>query len=219
MTNQEFIESIRLENEEWRDIVGYEGYYMVSSLGRVASVFTEIYYKNRGKPRRVERQIKQPVKAKFGKDIYYNSVILYKNGEKKSMRVHRLVAIAFIPNPYRFNEVDHIDRNGLNNHIENLRWCTHSMNMLNEKTRVVCSDSQRGKSIPSLYHPVAQILNNKIICTFGSLKEASAMGFSSSAISSVCSGRKHSHKGYNWAYLENCESLTKQEVKELSSNA
>lgn len=48
MTNQEFIESISLPNEEWRDVVGFEGYYVVSNLGRIATLshtvsFTSIY--------------------------------------------------------------------------------------------------------------------------------------------------------------------------------
>lgn len=47
MTNEEFIESIRLPNEEWRDVVGYEGYYMVSSLGRVAMIRTSCTYKKK----------------------------------------------------------------------------------------------------------------------------------------------------------------------------
>ncbi len=51
--------------------------------------------------------------------------------------VHRLVATAFVPNPNNYNEVDHIDTNGLNNHADNLRWVTHQQNMENELTKEI----------------------------------------------------------------------------------
>lgn len=56
-------------------------------------------------------------------------------GNKKY--IHQLVAEAFIPNPDNLNEVDHIDRNGLNNNVNNLRWVTHQENMENENTKEV----------------------------------------------------------------------------------
>lgn len=54
-------------------------------------------------------------------------------GNKKY--VHRLVAEAFVPNPYNLEEVDHIDTNGLNNNADNLRWVTRSENMANLLTQ------------------------------------------------------------------------------------
>lgn len=55
-----------------------------------------------------------------------------KNNNRKSITVHRLVALTFLSNPNRFEEIDHIDRNRSNNHVENLRWVNHSMNQKNK---------------------------------------------------------------------------------------
>ncbi len=62
----------------------------------------------------------------------YLLVILCKNGEKKTCKIHRLVAQAFIPNPENKKCVDHINRDKTNNHIDNLRWATHSENGQNK---------------------------------------------------------------------------------------
>lgn len=134
MTNEEFIESIKLDNEEWRDVVGYEGLYMVSSFGRVIGL-PRVFIRNKGINKKDYRILKN-VKYQYGNLIYYR-VSLSKNYERKNVRVHRLVADAFIPNPYNYPFIDHIDRNGQNNNVSNLRWCTQKMNMNNENTRVV----------------------------------------------------------------------------------
>jgi hypothetical protein len=64
----------------------------------------------------------------------YNIVSLYKNNEKKSYSIHRIVALTFISNPNNLNIIDHIDRNKTNNHRDNLRWITHSNNIINTDT-------------------------------------------------------------------------------------
>lgn len=54
---------------------------------------------------------------------------LAKNGYRHSIKVHRLIAMAFVPNPYGYKEVNHIDGNKENNHFSNLEWCTRSHNI------------------------------------------------------------------------------------------
>ena len=63
----------------------------------------------------------------------YLQVGLCKDGKRKQMTVHRLLGIAFIPNPENKREIDHIDNNRQNNNISNLRWVTPSENSSNRK--------------------------------------------------------------------------------------
>ena len=102
--------------EEWRDIIGYEGLYQVSNLGRVKSF---LYYNGTN-----ERIIK-PIQLKNG---YYN-ISLSKNKINKKEYIHRLVAKAFIPNPNNYPIINHKDENPSNNCVNNLEWCTQKYNM------------------------------------------------------------------------------------------
>lgn len=112
--------------EEWRDVVGFEGLYQVSNLGRV-----------KGLDRLVDTNInnvdKRISKGKLLKPQFnnkgYKRVNLCKNGTFKSVFVHRLVAEAFIPNPNNYPVVNHKDENKQNNCVENLEWCTQKYNM------------------------------------------------------------------------------------------
>lgn len=65
------------------------------------------------------------------KNTGYKTICLSKNNIKKSFTIHRLVALTFIENPKNYNEIDHIDRNKLNNHIDNLRWVDRCLNNQN----------------------------------------------------------------------------------------
>lgn len=113
-----------MKEEEWKDVVGYEGLYQVSNFGRVKSL-----EKMRGAF--MQKEI-------IKKQIYSNGYLrcqLHKNGESRKIFIHRLVAEAFILNPDNKPQVDHIDRNRSNNSVENLRWCTAKENVLFEGTR------------------------------------------------------------------------------------
>lgn len=210
MTNQEFIESIRLEGEEWRDVIGYEGLYMVSSFGRVIGL-PRVYKRNKGihnKDYRMLKNIKHPRKK-----LYYYRVSLSKDYERKLIYVHRLVAMAFIPNPNNYPFIDHIDRNGLNNSASNLRWCTQEMNMQNENTREIHVSALT----KSLSKPVVMLKGNLFIHSYKSMSDAEKDGFRISLISSVCTGKNKTHKGYKWMYLSDYKkTLTNQDVNELS---
>lgn len=111
--------------EEWRDIKGYEGSYMVSNLGRIKSLvgWNGYEYIKRDK-------ILNPYKQKVGQDYYRSVVKLHKNGKKKDAKVHRLVASAFIPNPENKPNINHKDGNPLNNIVSNLEWCTQRENII-----------------------------------------------------------------------------------------
>ena len=112
--------------EEWKDIIGYEGLYQVSNLGRVKSINRVVYY-NDGRKFNYSSKI---LKVNINKRNYNNNIVhLYKNGIRKAIPVHRLVATSFIVNNDNLPEVNHIDGNRNNNKVENLEWSSRKDNM------------------------------------------------------------------------------------------
>lgn len=97
--------------EEWRPVEGFS--YEVSSRGRVRRAETGRVVKS------------QFIKART--DLY-ERVELWRHNHRHIRYVHRLVAQAFIPNPERKPEVNHLDENTLNNAVSNLEWSTRSEN-------------------------------------------------------------------------------------------
>lgn len=117
------------ESEIWKPVVGYEGLYEVSNLGRIKSLsrLTSCHgYFTKSWP----EKILHPTIQNNG----YMSLPLYKHGVMKRYSVHRLVAMAFIENPNDYSCVDHIDTDKTNNRVDNLRWCNHKSNSNNPKT-------------------------------------------------------------------------------------
>ena len=164
--------------------------YMVSSIGRVASLWRQ---------HNVPIIMRQSI-IKTKKCEYY-SVMLYGENKAKRCTVHRLVALAFIPNPNKYPCIDHINRNSKDNRVENLRWCTLEMNMKNELTREVLNSCHKGADKSYRWRPVAQIKNGKTIRVFKSIAEAVKEGFCSSKITLSCQHKRPRHKGYQWEYL------------------
>lgn len=106
--------------EEWRDVNGYEGMYQVSSHGRVRSLDRWVNHPN-------GQQLKRGLMIKGwlgGSRIKYPTVTLSDNGCETKHYVHKLVAKTFLGEstlPF----VRHLDGNPLNNHVDNLEYCTH----------------------------------------------------------------------------------------------
>ena len=113
-----------MTNEIWKDIEGYEGLYQVSTCGNVKSL-PKVRRNGTGTYIQKEKLLK-PSNTSTG----YKKVELCKDGKRKSFKVHRLVAQAFIPNPENKREVNHIDGNKHNNNVNNLEWVTSSENKL-----------------------------------------------------------------------------------------
>ena len=107
-----------MEGEIWRDVPGYEGLYMVSNMGNVLSLGG----RKGSEPLKVLRQSLMT--------SGYKMVVLRKDGISKNVSVHRMVALAFIPNPSNKAEVNHKDGNKLNNTVPNLEWVSKSENAL-----------------------------------------------------------------------------------------
>ncbi len=118
--------------QEWKDIAGYEGHYQVSNDGMIRSI-------------KSGNSILKGDKQKNG----YRRVYLWKDGAKKNMLVHRLVALAFIPNPENLTEINHIDQDKENNRVENLEWCTHLYNMNYGDVRQKISRANMGRKASS----------------------------------------------------------------------
>lgn len=97
---------------EFRSIVGYEGHYEVSNTGLIISL------------KRGGRKVMKGSLDSYG----YLLVSLNLNGEK-THKIHRLVALTFIPNPENKKEVNHLDGDKTNNNVSNLEWSTYEENM------------------------------------------------------------------------------------------
>lgn len=110
--------------EQWKDIKGYEGIYLISNRGRVLSLYQ--YKKNGSSGYFINtRELKKSMTT-----TGYEKVELAKDGKKKSYKIHRLVAKHFVANPFNREVVNHIDGDYLNNNADNLEWCTTAENCL-----------------------------------------------------------------------------------------
>lgn len=176
------------DSEVWKDIPGYEGLYKVSNLGRVKSLpkfgWTDKTKRNGG------------IMSQYFYKGYYN-VKLCINQKYRQFQVHRLVALAFIPNPKDLPFINHKDENSINNAADNLEWCTHEYN-INYGTR-------NAKVAKKLSIPVAQYtVSGTLIETFSSLHEASKeTGINISHICNVCKCLRNKAGGFIWKYVQN----------------
>ncbi len=121
---------IETEKEIWKDVVGYEGLYQVSNLGRVKSLARSVISHYTDRKPIVTTNRKERIMKQFLYKTGYLYTGLAKNRVKKKYKIHRLVAMAFIPNPENKPMVNHIDGNPLNNRVENLEWCTNQENQI-----------------------------------------------------------------------------------------
>ena len=110
--------------EIWRDIEGYEGWYQVSNYGRVKSLARTVNYGDKSTRTQAEGFLNLRNSGNALNGYFYKSVILCKNKRRKQIKVHRLVAEAFVEKPEGCNVVNHLDNNPSNNAASNLEWTT-----------------------------------------------------------------------------------------------
>ena len=156
-----------------KDIRGYVGNYAITQDGQVWSYPKESNTNKKGK------WLKPGIGGKYrGVGRGYLQVILYKGNRPRGFRIHRLVAEAFVPNPFHKTQVNHMDGDTLNNNIRNLEWVTGSENIKHAYRvglRVVSQkmrDSARTTSIENnkLKRSLSYELAQKIRSTFASEK-------------------------------------------------
>lgn len=202
--------------EIWKDVPNYEGLYEVSNLGNVRSKDRKkwngkVFYTQKG------RLLKQNFDGKGN----YLFVGLYKDGKIKQINIHRLVAIAFIPNPNNLPCINHKNEVKTDNRAENLEWCTISYNSnygqsiknmieSRRKNNDLKEIAQRAKATrnknKSYSHekPVLQYsINGEFIKEFSSATEAEKItGICRAGIQRCCIRKYKQAKGYIWKYKE-----------------
>ena len=170
-------------DEAWVDAPGLEGVIKVSNCGGTRSFL-------RNKVNGI------PVKASLD-TAGYPTLRLTLNGVKRNYLVHRLVATAFIPNPERKREVNHIDGNKANNNVANLEWATHKENLMHA-ARTGLMDGVAKASSERNRKGVAAISENGDVLDFDSLNAAAAYfgRTNTSNISAVLHGRRKRCAGH-----------------------
>lgn len=187
-----------MEQEIWKPIKGFEGLYEVSNLGRVRShVYSNTYANKVG-----EVILKHDTSARG-----YHRITLFKDKQKTRVRVHRLVAEAFIPNPENKPYIDHINTDVNDNKVTNLRWSTPKENSNNAitlsriredppkamKTRI--KNGSRGAS-----RPVYQFsLQGELLKVWESCVSAER-GTGILNINKAIMGKAYTAGGFQWSY-------------------
>ena len=177
-----------LNNEIWKDIDNLP--YEISSTGIVRRKADSAYYHSK------KAEVKPYINNKG-----YLCINLYKQSKVYKFQIHRLLAIAFLPNPEGWPVINHIDGNPLNNDLSNLEWCTERENAIHgTRTKRVAE---------KLSQKVIQLdLNDNILNVFKSMRQAEReTGIDATSISACCNGKRKSAGGYKWrrkwAYLKN----------------
>ena len=204
--------------EVWKPIPGYEKSYAVSSMGRVKSLPRLVKH-----PRNPNMTLPRKGRIlKYGLDKYgYPMVVLSQNGKTRPFKVHKLVALAFIPNPDNLPQIDHINAKKYDNRPENLRWCTTQQNSkwrdekyrIGERARhkVICKET--GKEFRSTYDAAFWVISQGIPQKTTNYKTVAK------SIRAACTGRYKFSYTYHWAYIEGSTTISKESRGESSEMA
>ena len=149
-----------MKKEIWRPIHGFEGWYEISSFGRVRSLDRTVYFKN--------NKGKRTYKGKILKQKYHNGyalVNLNKNKKLSVLYIHRLVAETFLVKQDEKCVVNHIDGVKSNNNVDNLEWTTSRENNIHARKLGLRHDNVEGllEHVNSIKKAVIAIKDNKII--------------------------------------------------------
>ena len=175
-----------MEKEIWKDVVDYEGYYKVSTLGRVKSLERRVKCSNY-----YDKIVYGGILKIFKNHRGYICVALSRDSKMENFLVHRLVLMAFIPNPSNKLQVNHKNSIKTDNMVENLEWCTQSENM-----KHAYANGTKKKT----YKAVIQYsLNMEFISEYISITQAHQItGLRHSGISNACNNVTNTCGGFIW---------------------
>ena len=182
--------------EKWMPVVGYEGFYMVSSLGNVRLLERSGIRKN-GRFFKVHSKIKKPYLTRLG----YYRLHMERDKQSRHIFVHRMVAEAFIPNPENKPFINHINGIKTDNRVENLEWCTASENLIHSYKFLGRKGAQRfGKDNP-VCKIILKIKDGVVIEEFfGAKAAAESVCGRADTIRRACTGKYKTCKGFVWKY-------------------
>ena len=165
---------MQVEIEEWKDIPGYDGRYQASSLGRVRNAKTKC--------------ILRPAINSGG----YKHVSLGRHNDK---RVHRIIALTFLPNPSNLRDVNHKNGVKTDNCINNLEWVSHADNEIHKVYKL--------RTPGRLLRPMRRVMcleNGKV---YESISAACRdLKIKTNHISEACQGKINQTCGYHWRYVD-----------------
>lgn len=184
-----------MQNEIWKDVIGYEGYYVVSNIGRVKS----LQRTRRGNGNSIVQVPERILRYKI--DTYgYRVYTLSKQNVLKSHTCHRIVAKSFIPNPNNHDQVNHINGIKTDNNVKNLEWCNNSYNQ-KEAYRIGLNKARKSKD-NTLSKKVAKIKDGVVIKVYDCITDASKDNkVAKTAISNCLNGRSKTSCNHSWVYL------------------
>ena len=199
-----------MENEIWKDIVGFEGKYQISNLGNVRS----LCFRN-------QKLVKNLTQITNNQG--YKLVQLCERKRNMPFLVHRLVAMAFVDNPNNYPIVNHKDENPLNNQADNLEWCTYSynttysMNIHPERRKINANNLEKysprnKKGVPHKYNNRIAVVdeNNKVLSIYeNAATAAKVLKLQTCNVLEVCKankkrqiGKKRRTGGYIFEFIE-----------------
>lgn len=179
----------------YKSIKDYEGFYEVNELGKIRSVDRTVKFQNGGTRKLKGKELKLQM------DNYgYTNVILSKNGIHKVMKVHRLVAETFLPNPDNLPQVHHINHDRRDNRARNLKWVTEAGQIDDHWREAKSKAKTKGARLRVVGHGIDKI--------FISAHEAEReLGIDHSAAFKVAKGIRKQANGYK-IYFANQETET-----------
>lgn len=181
--------TVKLPNEQWKDIEGYEGFYQISNYGRVFSCLS-------GRIRKTSINNKG-----------YEVVHLYKNAADKSFTIHFLVAKAFVPNTFLYKEINHKDENKTNNYYENLEWCSRKYNQeYSGNIKKWSIAGAKGNKEASSKKVCQYDLAGNFLKEYSGLRELERLtGFMHQGVGKVCRGKQKTAYGFIWKFCDICD--------------